>query len=276
MNNNLRKLRISLWEIYNQIIDESLEFNSNDIYKTVPNFEGCEFDANLNGETVKVFVYVEQANIDRFLLSQKFQNKNIDVANFGFEVGELERNNAQYKKSNYKDYIKIIRTVGHALQKFITANKPDIVTFFSQSKHGGNEADIQKDRIYLAALERNRFNGYELDDVIEKTTNKHGVMLYKTSLIEQRKRLNKSKVKLFINESDIENRLINLKKNILYMAPNVNIDVKHGSDSKLITITGTDMYLNRLFEYFNKSDEIKTKLNENLSLTLKFPNELFK
>lgn len=178
----LGRRRLSLTELYRQIIDESLNFsNVKNKYKLRPNHEGWDFDAKINDEYIIIYVYVEETRFSRFTLSPKVKSEiNLDgkVFNFGFEIGE-DRDSNQYNKTTYRDYFKILATVGDALNNVIQNEHPSIITFFSNSKHGGAPADIQKDDIYFNALERNKPNNYELTQTTDTVDNKKGLLLYR-------------------------------------------------------------------------------------------------
>lgn len=178
---SLQRRRFSLIEIYHQIVEEAFDFYNNDIYKLKSNDEGWEFDAVLAGELEKVYIYFEPVRYTRIKISPKIEkmfNSKSRVYNFGFEISELRDGN-QYKKTSYRDYIKILATVGEALTEFINEKNPDIITFFSESKHGGKSSDIQKDDIYFKAIDRNTPTGYILDKVKDMNDNKIGLMLYR-------------------------------------------------------------------------------------------------
>ena len=176
-NKGLGRMRISLFEIYQEIIDEVLDFNNIKTYPLITNHEGYEFEAELSdGSYVDVYIYAERTRIGRFEVAYKFKNAE-NVVNFGFEIGP-NRLNSQLSKNSYKTYIRIIATVGKALTKFINQNKPDIITLFSDIKHGGKAIDPQKDNIYFAALEKNPINGYEMESVYDSVDHKKGIMLY--------------------------------------------------------------------------------------------------
>lgn len=173
--------RFSLLELYLQIIEESFDFNNVKKYKLIPNNEEWEFEAILNTERIKVFIYVEFARFGRFKISQqalKSIGNNPQIYNFGFEIGE-ERKSDQYAKATYKDYIRIIATVFSALDKFISSKKPELITFFSQSKHGGTNVDLQKDDVYFKVLDKNKPLNYELDKIIDNVDKKSGIVLFK-------------------------------------------------------------------------------------------------
>lgn len=272
-NKSYSRMRISLWEIYSEIINEVLNFKNVWTYNLELTSEGWKFDAPIGSETVTVWVYTETAPITDFKMNYKFPETS-KVFNFGFEIGSNRATN-QYQKTDFKDYIRILATVGKAFMQFISNDNPDIVTFFSDSKHSGHNPDPQKDNIYYAALENNLPNGYEIGDVFYNKTSKKGILLYKNALIESKER-KQSPVKLFINESDVDNRLLNLKKNILYMTPNVNIKVKQLSESKIVKVIGKEYQINRLFEYFSESDDIKVNIKDEKQLIMNFPNRLFK
>lgn len=178
----LGRRRFSLSELYRQIIDEALDFSKvKDKYELRPNSEGWEFDAEINEELVIVYVYYEKSRFGRFSMSPKIKSEldlNGEVYNFGFEIGE-DRDSNQYAKTSYRDYFRLLATVGDALNKFIQNKKPTIITFFSNSKHGGLAADIQKDDIYFTALERNKPNNYELVSTTDTNDGKKGLMLYR-------------------------------------------------------------------------------------------------
>jgi hypothetical protein len=181
MEISLQRRRFSLMEIYNEIIEEAFDFDNIATYKLNPNDEGWEFDAVLDTEIEKIYIYFEPVRYSRIKIAPKIEkmfNYDLDVYNFGFEISELRVGN-QFKKTSYRDYIKILATVGSALNKFINEKSPDIITFFSESKHGGKASDIQKDDIYFKAIDRNTPNGYALDKVKDIIDNKIGLMLYK-------------------------------------------------------------------------------------------------
>lgn len=271
-NKSYSRMRQSLWEIYSEIINEVLNFKNVRTCEIELTSEGWKFDAPIGNEIVTVWVYTESAPITDFKMNYKFPNTS-KVFNFGFEIGSARATN-QYQKTGFKDYIRILATVGKAFMQFISNDNPDIVTFFSDSKHSGHNPDPQKDNIYYAALENNLPNGYEIGDVFYDKTNKKGILLYKKTLIESKER-KPSKVKLFINESDVENRLLNLKKNILYMAPKVDIKVKQLSESKVVRVIGKEYQINKLFEYFKESVDIKVNIKDEQQLIMNFPNRLF-
>lgn len=173
----LSRRRISLFEIYQEIIDEVFDFNNVKKYKLVPNHEGWEFDAIVNNEQIPVYIYIQDVNINRFDVPVKFRIAK-SVVNFGFEIGK-SRTTSQYAKSTYKDYIKILATVGQALDEYISSQHPEIITFFSESKHGGTAIDSQKDDVYFKAIDRNLPSGYEIDTIFDTIDKKVGMMLYR-------------------------------------------------------------------------------------------------
>jgi hypothetical protein len=181
-NNGISARRFSLLEIYRDIIDEVFDFDSVDKYKLKSNVEGWEFNANINGELIPIYIYVQDTNIDRFSIAPKFRKVKL-ISNFGFEIGE-SRMTSQYAKSSYKDYIKILATVDEALDEYISKIHPEIITFFSESKHGGQAADSQKDNVYFKAIDRNKPSGYEIDTIFDKVDKKLGIMLYRKDILK--------------------------------------------------------------------------------------------
>lgn len=177
----LGRRRFSLLEIYMEIIDEAFDFERIKKYPLKSNSEGWEFEAKINDEIVTIYIYVEQANLNRFKLTPKMKSEappDASVYNFGFEIGE-NRKNDQYAKTTYKDYIKILATVGTALTKLISSKHPDYVTFFSESKHGGIVSDTQKDDVYFKAIDKNKPSNYELTTIVDGVDGKFGLMLYR-------------------------------------------------------------------------------------------------
>lgn len=179
----LKRRRFSLWEIYNAVLDEVFDFNRVDIYNLKDRHDGWEFEAEINGELVTVYIYVEEASSERFKMIDKF-NGATEIFNFGFEVGQ-DRITKQYAKTNYRDYLRIIATVGNALTNFIHHKTPDIVTLFSESKHGGTGVDVQKDDVYFSALNRNKIAGYDLESVRDIVDSKNGIMLYNVNRFKE-------------------------------------------------------------------------------------------
>lgn len=172
--------RFSLLEIYHDIIDEVFDFERVEKYKLNANYEGWEFESIINNTRVPVYIYIQDADINRFDISSKLAKAKV-VVNFGFEIGD-SRTSSQYIKSSYKDYIRILATVGTALTEYISKKHPDIVTFFSESKHGGTAIDSQKDNVYFKGLDRNKPSGYEIDSIYDKIDRKLGIMLYNKAL----------------------------------------------------------------------------------------------
>lgn len=182
MNNELehiglKRRRFSLYELYTQVVLESLDFKNIETYKCVDTYDGWKFDASINDEIVPVFIYVEEANVERFSIPPVLSNIKT-VFNFGFEIG-TKKLGSQYAKTGMSDYIKILATVGKILSEFVAKKRPDAVTFFSESKRGGQSADTQKDNIYFVALDRNTPPGYEIENTSDKVSGKPGIMLFR-------------------------------------------------------------------------------------------------
>lgn len=175
--NGLIARRMSLLELYREIVDEVFDFNNVQTYKLKPTFEGWEFQSIINGMEIPVYIYIQDTTIDRFDVPTKLRSAK-NVVNFGFEIGNA-RISSQYTKSTYKDYIKILATVGEALDEYISIKHPDIVTFFSENKHGGQSVDSQKDNVYFKAIDRNKPSGYEVENVFDVVDKKLGIMIYK-------------------------------------------------------------------------------------------------
>lgn len=181
---SLQRRRFSLLEIYLKIIEESFDFNNIESYKLIPNHEGWEFSAKIGDDVVKVYIYVQPARFGRFELDPKLKKELgplSEIFNFGFEIGE-KKTTDQYAKTTFKDYIRIVATVFQSLLEFIGKNNPNIITFFSESKHGGNEVDLQKDDIYFKVLDKNKPTNYELGKIFDSVDKKTGIMLYRKKL----------------------------------------------------------------------------------------------
>lgn len=178
MDMGLSRRRISLMELYNEVIAEVFDFKNIEPYDLVDTHEGWKFDAILKDKTVPVYVYIQPVNVTRFDLPTKFKAAT-DVVNFGFEIGE-SRTTSQYEKTTYRDYVKVLATVFVALNGYIDKKKPNIITFFSESKHGGNAVDVQKDDVYFTAIDRNKPSGYEVESIFDTIDKKLGTMLYRT------------------------------------------------------------------------------------------------
>lgn len=172
----LKRREFSLWGIYNEILVELFDFKNIEPYEITPTHEGWKFKAVLREEEVDVFIYAEEARVGRFKVPEYLEEAEI-AYNFGFEISEL-RVSSQYKKTTYRDYIRILATVGEALKKFISLKKPDIVSLFSESKHSGVGVDVQKDDTYFSALKQNKIAGYELESVFDMVDSKKGLILY--------------------------------------------------------------------------------------------------
>lgn len=175
--NGLIARRMSLLELYREIVDEVFDFNNVQTYKLKPTFEGWEFQSIINGTEIPVYIYIQDTTIDRFDVPTKLRSAK-NVVNFGFEIGNA-RISSQYTKSTYKDYIKILATVGEALDEYISIKHPDIVTFFSENKHGGQSVDSQQDNVYFKAIDMNKSSGYEVENVFDVVDKKLGIMIYK-------------------------------------------------------------------------------------------------
>lgn len=172
------RMQLSLLEIYREIVNEVMDFDNVKPYKPIPNNSGWSFTAEINDKFVNVEIFVEPANIIDFEVDQRLRIAK-NVVNFGFEIGEQGSTN-QYEKTNFSDYIRILATVNVAMNRFIANNDVDIITFFSDSKFGGHQPDLQKDRVYYAALEKNLPAGFDIGDIFYKKNNKKGIMIYNT------------------------------------------------------------------------------------------------
>lgn len=173
----LKRRRFSLYELYREILAESFDFKNIKTYKYTDTHDGWKFDAELNGEVVVVYVYVEETVVDRFNIPPILSNIKT-IFNFGFEIGAGRIGN-QYTKTKIAEYFRVLATVGKILNEFIEKVQPDAITFFSDNKHGGHSADTQKDNIYFAALDRNTPNGYEIENTSDNVVGKHGIMLFR-------------------------------------------------------------------------------------------------
>lgn len=178
-NKSSGRMIMSLTEIYADIIAEVLNFDNVSTYPVERTSEGWKFLANIGYEEVDIWVYIEPSKTQDFKMDYRFPVDS-QIVNFGFEIGD-QRTTNQYQKTNFKDYIRILATAGKILKTFLLNNKPDIITFFSDSKQSGHNPDPQKDNIYFAALEKNIPPGFNIGDIYYIPTKKKGIALYKSS-----------------------------------------------------------------------------------------------
>ena len=73
MEISLQRRRFSLVEIYNEIIEEAFDFDNIDTYKLKSNEEGWEFDAMLQGEIEKIYIYFEPVRYSRLKIAPKIE-----------------------------------------------------------------------------------------------------------------------------------------------------------------------------------------------------------
>lgn len=85
----------------------------------------------------------------------------VDSYNVLFTVKDTD---TQAYKTDYKEFISILKSVKTAVEDFIKNIEPDVLVFLSIDKMGtGMKTDPQKDRLYQYAIMKNLPSGYGAD-----------------------------------------------------------------------------------------------------------------
>lgn len=118
----------------------------------------------------------------------KDQNKNIKYSNFDdfynvtFTVHDID---TQAFKTNYEEFIRILKAVKNAVDNFVKTNRPEVLLFMSMDKSGQSiQTDSQKDKLYKYAVVKNLPIGYGFDYDVKpfNFTDMKGIVLYRKDI----------------------------------------------------------------------------------------------
>lgn len=164
---------LKLAEIYKEI-QESFDFNKIE-EKPFSKINSTEYKSS--DSTLKV----EFQEIPKSILHKKYHNAD-GCYNVLFTIDDIQ---TQAKKTDYSEFISILKTVKLVTEDFIQNEHPQILVFLSIDKMGsGLITDPQKDRLYKYAITKNLPSGYGIDYDIKpyESLNMTGIVLFRKDL----------------------------------------------------------------------------------------------
>lgn len=101
--------------------------------------------------------------------------------NVSYSVNEVDD---QSYKTDYNEFISILKGVKQSIEDFIESNQPDLLILVSRHREGGFRTDPSKDKLYKHAILKNLPNGYNAEFDFEPFygSDLKGIVLYKKSL----------------------------------------------------------------------------------------------
>lgn len=177
---------LKLAELYSSI-KESFDFeNINPIkFNTVNDFKYISED----GDVELSFVSTEVDDNNEIVNLPSNLKKAKNIYNVQYTV---QGRDDQAYKTDYKEFISILKGIKICIEKFISKYKPDILLFVSYDKFGDFKTDVTKDKLYKFALLRNLPKGYNADfDVkVFSMMDLKGIMMYRKDILEVNRKTN--------------------------------------------------------------------------------------
>ena len=168
------KKHLKLRTIINEL-NESFDFN---------NINANEFTkiSDEEYESNNLSVEFQEVGIWDLNLPAKFTDAN-QCYNVLYKVDGFD---SQAYKTNYKEFISILKTVKEIVEDFIKNNEPDILVIIAADRGGEVKVDNMKDKVYRAIIAKHIPHGYAsfTSDSPIKGSTLNGVVLHRLLTFE--------------------------------------------------------------------------------------------
>lgn len=163
---NEMRNKSSRW-IYSDLLYEALEeafdfknIQIEPIHQT--NRTAYTFEIQINDELMDVyvdFVPMKREDVKLFPLISDAKT----IFNVAYSMGD-EMLTTQAKRSNFKVFIVIMKTVTECILDFIKSNEPDVLLFFAAGKRNKDLNDIQKMNSYRSIADQHLPGQYAIEN----------------------------------------------------------------------------------------------------------------
>lgn len=161
-------------ELYKQV-QEAFDFENIE-EKPIKKVGSTKYKSE-DGELVIEFQKVEYSDLN---LGEKFIACT-RIYNVLFTINSADD---QSYKTNYEEFISILKSVKTSVLDFVQETNPDVLIFVSIDKKGNIQTDVQKDRLYKYAIMKNLPPGYGVQYDMQpfSFTSMKGIILYKNTI----------------------------------------------------------------------------------------------
>lgn len=153
---NVNSLKKMISESYLKEVGDLKNIESYDSYKFSPTLYG--FDTKF-GEIEVDFSTFDPSEWGHFEVKHNDYDYSQEVINPVYSIDGIT---SQIEKSNYKELLKIIKTVSKIIKRYIEENSPYSVLLFGDDKSGTGGSDKQKNSLYLMTALQNLPTGYRI------------------------------------------------------------------------------------------------------------------
>ena len=159
---NINSLKKLITESYIKEVGDLKNVDYYQSYQLSPNEWGFNTDF---GEVTVKFSYFDPAEWGHFEVRHNDYDYSQDVINVSYAI---EGVTSQIQKSNYRELLKIVKTVSIIIKNYIEENSPYSILLFGDDKKGSGLSDKQKNSLYLMIALHNLPTGYRISKSIIK------------------------------------------------------------------------------------------------------------
>ena len=153
---NISNLKKIITESYIKEVGDLKNIDYYQSYQLSPNEWGFKTDF---GEVTVNFFPFDPAEWDHFEVRHNDYDYSQDVINVSYAIEDVT---SQIQKSNYRELLKIVKTVSIIIKNYIEENSPYSILLFGDDKRGSGLSDKQKNSLYLMTALQNIPTGYRI------------------------------------------------------------------------------------------------------------------
>lgn len=126
---------------------------------------------------------VKFADVSDIAVIPVFLQNATEIYNVEYKIDERDD---QAYKTDFKEFIGILKGVKDAIDDFISSNQPDILLIISADRGGSFTTDSTKDKIYKYAILKNLPTDYNADTdvIVYDGLDTRGIRMYKKTIRE--------------------------------------------------------------------------------------------
>jgi hypothetical protein len=153
---NINSLKKIINESYIKEVGDLKNIDSYPYYNLGLNKWGFKTDF---GETVVMFSTFDPADWGYFEVRHNDYDYSQEVINVSYAIEDVT---SQIQKTNYRELLKIVKTVSMIIKEYIEKNSPYSILLFGDDKMGSGMSDKQKNSLYLMTALQNLPTGYRI------------------------------------------------------------------------------------------------------------------
>jgi hypothetical protein len=187
--------RIDLIYLINECINEVMDFNNIEnydyhIYNNIINDNISSIGVFKLDDDAIVEVLTEKISVNDINIPPIFNKENAEIINIVYEINNMT---TQYKKTDLRELLKILKTVSLIIKDFVQKHEKENIIYIlhSEPKSGSGFTDKQKGEMYKMALNKKLPSYYRISDGIYKINTP--VIVFQKDVIHEKRYYNRLK-----------------------------------------------------------------------------------